>query len=185
MTKEELKKAKKAYSFQKSRAINSRGIEFNLTFDEWLNWWLQTGHWHERGHGSGKYVMSRFNDIGPYSLDNIFCQTLNANTSESAKRLKGIPKPIGFGENISKRLKGVPKNYEVWNKGTIGIQKSGMEGKHHTLETKKKIGSKNSKAIMTPEGRFESRSLAAKHFGITPEGMGARVRYYPTEYYYL
>lgn len=160
-------------------------IEFKLTFEEWITIWLDSGHWFERGRGAGKYVMSRRDDIGNYEVGNVFIQTFNNNSRESAVRGKGRTRPEGFGDKISAKLKGVPKKYPVWNKGTVGIQKSGMEGKHHTENAKASIGKANSKPIMTPAGRFDSRVLAAKHYGITPEGLGARTRYYPTEYYYL
>lgn len=59
-----------------------RNIDWQLTFDEWLNWWQQTGHFADRGRGKGKWVMSRFGDTGPYSLSNIFCNRHGYNISE-------------------------------------------------------------------------------------------------------
>jgi hypothetical protein len=60
------------YGMQRA-AAKQRGIEFNLTFDEWHDWRMATGHGHERGKGAGRYVMSRLNDVGPYKLGNIKC----------------------------------------------------------------------------------------------------------------
>lgn len=60
-----------------------RNIEWQLTFDEWITWWLNTGHYHERGRGKGKYLMSRYGDTGPYSLDNIFCNLHSQNIIEA------------------------------------------------------------------------------------------------------
>jgi hypothetical protein len=62
----------KRYAMQRNKARH-RGIEWNLTFDEWFGWWLENGHYHERGRRKGEYVMARFGDVGPYSLDNIYC----------------------------------------------------------------------------------------------------------------
>jgi hypothetical protein len=50
-----------------------RGIDWQLTFEQWFGWWLESGHYHERGRLKDQYVMARFGDTGPYSLDNIMC----------------------------------------------------------------------------------------------------------------
>jgi len=76
MTTDELKKLKSAYKFQKSyskRRIDRNGdpISFELTFDEWLKIWIDSGHLENRGTFSGGYVMARKEDIGPYSKDNV------------------------------------------------------------------------------------------------------------------
>lgn len=65
-------KHRQRYMMQRNKAQH-RGIEWNLTFDEWFLWWLESGHYHERGRLKGQYVMARFGDAGPYSLDNIMC----------------------------------------------------------------------------------------------------------------
>lgn len=72
LTDEDIKKALKQYRSQKSKS-KKRNIGFHLTFDEWLDWWLNTGHYHDRGRGKEKYVMCRYGDMGDYSLDNIYC----------------------------------------------------------------------------------------------------------------
>jgi hypothetical protein len=61
------------YSCQKSKAKH-RGIDFQLTFEEWWDIWQQSGKWNERGFRKGQYVMSRKNDIGPYAIGNVFIQ---------------------------------------------------------------------------------------------------------------
>lgn len=62
-----------------------RGIEWRLSFEEWLGWWESTGHYQERGRGQGKYVMARFNDSGAYELNNIFCHQHGSNVSDAQK----------------------------------------------------------------------------------------------------
>jgi hypothetical protein len=47
-----------------------RGIEWALSFPEWMEIWEQSGHFHERGRGSG-YVMARIGDCGPYAVGNV------------------------------------------------------------------------------------------------------------------
>lgn len=180
---QELIQAKQKFRNQKYKA-QQRGIDWQLTFDQWYKWWQDTGHWHQRGITAGKYVMSRYGDQGPYSLDNIFCQTRDDNCREGNVKLKGRAAK-SFTEEHRKHISQSCLGRVPWNKGTIGIQKSGMEGKQHKEDSKKRIGIKNSKPIMTPAGKFASRVEAAKHYSITPAGIGARTKYYPKDYYYL
>ena len=62
MNAEQIKKAKAKFSTHKAGA-KSRNIPFNFTFDEWLKFWINSGHWEERGNKKGQYVMSRKNDM--------------------------------------------------------------------------------------------------------------------------
>jgi hypothetical protein len=78
------KKDRSAYASQKSHA-KQRGIPFNLTFEEWFDWWQATGHYHERGRNKHCYVMARYNDTGPYQLGNIYCCTVAENTRTGNK----------------------------------------------------------------------------------------------------
>lgn len=57
-----------------------RGIEFKLTFEEWFCWWMDTGHYHERGNKHGQYVMARKGDKGAYELGNIECVQAQENS---------------------------------------------------------------------------------------------------------
>lgn len=84
MTNEEIKIAEQKYRGQKSHS-KTRGIEFNLTFNEWITIWLQSGHWHERGKGKGTYVMSRIGDKGPYEVGNVFIQSNYDNVIQAQK----------------------------------------------------------------------------------------------------
>lgn len=58
------------------------GTEFLLTFEEWINIWLDSGHLEERGHCRGQYVMARFGDKGPYAVGNVKIITAEENCSE-------------------------------------------------------------------------------------------------------
>jgi hypothetical protein len=49
----------------------ARGIPFTMTFEQWWEVRQQSGHWHERGRGRGKYVMARFGDRGGYEVGNV------------------------------------------------------------------------------------------------------------------
>ena len=70
---------KTPYWNQKSTA-RARGIEFNLTFDQWKDWWGEDID--KRGIGEGKLVMARFNDEGAYELGNIKKISSCENTAE-------------------------------------------------------------------------------------------------------
>jgi hypothetical protein len=88
---------------QRNRA-KERKIVFNLTFEEWWDWWQATGHYHERGCKLGQYCMSRIGDTGPYELGNIFCQLHSQNVIEATS---GKPNPFTqeHKDNISKAAK--------------------------------------------------------------------------------
>jgi hypothetical protein len=83
------KKDRTAYNSQKGHA-KRRGIPFNLTFEEWWDWWQATGHYAQRGRNKDSYVMARNNDSGPYQLGNIYCCTVaeNARTGNKLKPRK-------------------------------------------------------------------------------------------------
>ena len=65
---------RKAYDDQKRHA-ETRGIEWLFTYEEWLEMWLVSGRWTERGRGLDQFCMCRFGDEGPYSRRNCFIAT--------------------------------------------------------------------------------------------------------------
>ena len=73
-----------AYASQKSHA-KQRGIIFNLSFEQWYDWWQSTGHYAQRGRKANCYVMARINDVGPYELVNIYCCTVAENARTGNK----------------------------------------------------------------------------------------------------
>lgn len=75
-----------------------RGIEFKLTFEEWFCWWMETGHYSERGNCRGEYVMARKGDKGAYELGNIEC--LQAQENSVAPHL-GAVRPASWKAAIS------------------------------------------------------------------------------------
>lgn len=79
-------------------------------------------------------------------------------------------------------------HYEIGNVCIKQVEKNISEGHiglKATEKCKQRASEVNRKPIMTPDGQFESRRQAAKHYGITPEGIGVRLKYKPQEYYYL
>ncbi|MEZ0602932.1 hypothetical protein ACAX43_12375 [Paraburkholderia sp. IW21] len=106
------RKDKDKFWSHRSNARFARGIEFNLTFEEWFTWWQETGHYHERGKGQGKYVMARFNDTGPYELGNIYCCTHADNVRHACKGKPGKPQTAIANAKRSAALKGKAKSEE-------------------------------------------------------------------------
>lgn len=62
-----------AYWAQRKNA-QRRDIPWELNLWQWWTIWQKSGHWLERGRGRG-YQMCRLNDIGPYSVDNVYIAT--------------------------------------------------------------------------------------------------------------
>jgi len=79
----------KKFEAHRRRAENS-GIGFELTFEQWLGKWVESGKLAERGCHKGEYVMSRRGDTGPYAIGNVFIQSAEGNVSDAQKgKLKG------------------------------------------------------------------------------------------------
>lgn len=76
LSKEQIKQAKLKYQDYRAncrKRINKFNltIEFRLTYDEWIDIWLTSGHWHERGMARNQYVMSLINNKGNYEVGNL------------------------------------------------------------------------------------------------------------------
>ena len=69
--------------FSQHRAsAKARGIEFNLTFEQW--WQLWEPHWEKRGQKSHEMCMCRKADIGAYEVGNVRIATNKENQQEKA-----------------------------------------------------------------------------------------------------
>lgn len=79
-----------------------RGIAFEIEYADWLQWWKDTGHYHERGNKRGQYVMGRIGDVGPYKIGNIICQQAQVN---SVAAHLGKTRSAQVRANMSKALK--------------------------------------------------------------------------------
>lgn len=68
----------------KQHKINAekRGIDFLLSFEEWLQLWEESGHLAERGCRSGQYCMARQGDKGPYAVGNVRICSVTENHME-------------------------------------------------------------------------------------------------------
>jgi hypothetical protein len=77
-----LTKQKLPYHKQKGEA-RRRGIEFNLTFVEWLDIWEKSGKMAERGNLPEQYCMARYFDMGAYEIGNVKIVTNRENCKEA------------------------------------------------------------------------------------------------------
>jgi len=91
----------KAYNMQKNMAIN-RGIEWDLTFEQWKQWWGDDIV--NRGKGPGKLVMGRIDTSEPYTWNNLNKVSHAENCIRSTKGVptkKSRPCRTPLGEFIS------------------------------------------------------------------------------------
>ena len=68
-----------AYATQRSGA-NERGIEWDITFDEW--WGIWRPYYHMRGQGANDLCMAREGDTGPYKVGNVYLTTKLGNSRD-------------------------------------------------------------------------------------------------------
>lgn len=107
----------KSKYYEHRQNARRRNIEFNLSYNEWINIWMQSGHWEERGRGANKYAMCRFNDIGPYSINNVY---IDLNKTNSGLARAGDKNSTEHTKKIIQALKGKKKTLEHKLKNSIG-----------------------------------------------------------------
>jgi len=73
---------KKSYLDQKYHS-KDRDIPWLFSYEEWLEMWLISGQWENRGRGKGKYQMCRKGDIGAYSPRNCYIGTFEENMRDT------------------------------------------------------------------------------------------------------
>ena len=82
-----------------------RGVVFELTFDEWVKIWIDSGRLQERGQRKGGYVMARFGDKGPYKIGNVKIIKAEENGREYMRRVKSKLLEINLGNGYAKGLR--------------------------------------------------------------------------------
>jgi hypothetical protein len=93
---------------QKAQAKH-RGINFSLTFEQWLEVWEKSGHLRERGCHKGRYVMARPGDLGAYETGNVVIVLSSQNCAEGncgPSPLRGRKLPTAHCKNISAGMMG-------------------------------------------------------------------------------
>jgi len=136
----EIIRIRTAFKAQKASA-RARGIPWELTFEQWLVIWEDSGRWDERGRRKNQYCMARFNDEGPYAVWNVKIIKHSENSSEGQ---------LGHKMSESNRLKLIEAN--TGNKHTLGrkleLSEDIRESKRLTmlLNTSKRFP--NSKSVL-------------------------------------
>lgn len=173
-TSGELREANRKFLVQKHGA-KRREIEFLFTFEQWFTLWHTSGHYKERGQGRNQYCMARYNDRGPYSVDNVHIVKVRENLSE--------------GNQSSSARKTNYSNPAVKSKKIAAMNNPSIKKK---LSDSQKIAqnspstlSKRYKPINTPDGVFPSRQSAASHYKVDPSVISERMAKQPTRYFYL
>lgn len=148
------------YSEHKDNA-RRRGIPFTLTFDEWLKMWVESGHYYERGFKNGQYVMSRFEDKGPYTIGNISIilaeenrRAIKHSEEEKQRRRKvmiGNKYALGIISSPEKRAK-----ISASQKGRI-IKEETKEKIRKTLLGHEVSAETRAKISITKKTRFEAK----------------------------
>lgn len=68
--------------YAQRQAAKQRRVEWQLSFNEWLEVWQQSGRLVDRGRGRGKYCMGRVGDTGPYAVGNVNIIAYEQNSAE-------------------------------------------------------------------------------------------------------
>lgn len=89
LTDQELRKLRDAYNVQKKTQgrrkpdRNGHRIQVTMSFEEWLQVWIDSGKLHLRGKGRGKFCMARKNDLGDYAVGNVEIKACEENSREA------------------------------------------------------------------------------------------------------
>ena len=114
-----------AYLSQLKNA-RERGIEFRLTFPEWLEIWIRSRRLHLRGRGKGKYCMSRKEDKGAYEVGNV---KINLNKTNTQDALTGKPLLESTKIKMGRTLKGRQPRGVGWHHSKKTRNKMSESGK--------------------------------------------------------
>jgi predicted XRE-type DNA-binding protein len=77
-------KPKKAYDDHRRHAMD-RGIGWQMPYEDWLEMWLESGKWSQRGKVKGKYQMCRYGDTGPYNSKNCYIGSVEQNQEDRSQ----------------------------------------------------------------------------------------------------
>jgi hypothetical protein len=77
-----------------------RGIDWQLSFEDWYDIWISSGHWDQRGVSG--YQMCRYGDEGPYIKENVYIATQAVNKQDAYRNGK-VKTPAERGFSNKKR----------------------------------------------------------------------------------
>lgn len=113
----------------------TRGIEWKLTYEQWLNIWTQSGHLAERGRKKGQYCMSRYGDTGAYEVGNVFIQTHGANITDAKKGKILGPQTVEHRRKVS-----IAKTGKIRGPQTNEIKQKRLKSYRATIAKRKQHG---------------------------------------------
>lgn len=118
LTVDEITKARQSYISQvhacnKKLDRNKNKVDMKLSFDEWLIFWVNSGHWYQRGKKLGEYCMCRKDDIGHYELGNVYIDLASTNSSTAIAPIRSEE----YREMMRQKYIGKPRPASVIKKG--------------------------------------------------------------------
>lgn len=180
LTNEELKIAKQKYQSQiynvegKNRVdLNGNLIEMRLTFEEWLDIWLQSGQWNNRGVHNGQYVMSRIGDIGHYEIGNVEIKTARENNIEKCQSEKWLNSRTTMVETAEYQQS--LKNRSSNPNWLAGIEKSANN-------RRKPI---SCDGVIYPSKGAAAIAVAPPYITDKTDWLHKRIKKYPDRYFYI
>lgn len=121
-----LRDPSQAFSAQRNNS-KERGIDFEMTFDEW--WTIWEPYFHMRGRGKNELCMARNGDAGPYKVGNVYLATHLGNAYD-------YHRPIA-----EQRERQAEKDRRYWGKNNMHSEaKSHRAYKIHCNPTKRVVG---------------------------------------------
>lgn len=127
------------YHGQKSMA-KKRKVEWQFNFHTWIKWWIDTGHFHERGVRNDQYQMCRKDDRGPYSPDNVYCDLGVNNRKSTMDNLPELKQKI---KEHLKRYHKIRSSDPKWIAGRQKVKKTVVVRNVVTNEIEKHKGIKS------------------------------------------
>lgn len=116
--KMDLKQERISFLGFKSNRLNyckKKGQEFNfdLTFEQWLKVWVDSGKMDQRGRKAHEYCMSRKDRYKPYTYENMIIVVRRQLCAENTKgRFTGVPKSEKQKQKMREAKLGVKKSDE-------------------------------------------------------------------------
>lgn len=104
-------KIRNAFTQQRSNA-HKRGIEWQLTFEQWRALWGDKLK--QRGRQSHQLCMARFNDSGAYAEDNVHIISSAKNCSDRARHALGLSE-VEWAAEVANRAAAQMKRKAEWS----------------------------------------------------------------------
>ena len=130
--------------YYQRRTAKARGIEWRFIFGDWWRIWQESGKWDERGRGKGGYCMARWNDDGPYSVENCYITTNAENGRHYQDARRG-----GYRASSPKVATGVYRMFPNCNKPYVALLGGTKQGYFATVE--EAISARAARGLKSPQ----------------------------------